>query len=118
MVRGKGLGDVVHGENGGKKIERNGEMKTTYAAFFDGITVVVKSSRKQEFIERATPVLERFELEAFKEDVFPYDEREAGGWGDDDQSLEQFLSERGISLNGQVVVIVEDETEGTEIIVG
>ena len=89
----------------------------TFVAFFDDIAIISKAESELEFIDRAAPVLERFELEAFEEDVFPYDEREPGGWGDDDQSLEAFLASKGISLNGQVVVLVEDEIEGTEIIV-
>lgn len=97
-------------------------MKTTYAAIFNDIAVLAKVSDEHEFVERANPVLERFAIEAEEADVFPYDATEAGGWGDDgDHSLGQFLSERGISLNGngrQVVVLIEDEIEGTEIIVG
>ena len=97
------------------------ERVTTYAAFFDGITVLTKASDEQEFIERVNPVLERFEVEVEEADAFPYDEKEEGGWGDDgEQSLVAFLKERGISLNGngrRVVVLIEDEVEGIEVIV-
>lgn len=115
--KGEGLGDVVQWEKiEGNRLKGMGEMKTTFAAMFNDIAVFAKVENKQEFIEHAAPVLERFELEAFEEDVFPYDETEDGGWGDEDCSLEQYLSERGIALSGsEVVVIIEDEIEGVQV---